>query len=174
MGTAGSEPLHHTQLPLHSQRKQRPEGQGPRPTTAQARRASSTLGTSERRAPCCPGLHPSEQVGSEHVSPSLARCPLAAMPTLPTRPTCSDEALSDRLRHAASAHEAHAPRAGLRRRRHNAASRRRPANGPRSSAPAPDALAHATPQSRRREGGGAPRGGGATRGAGRLNSPASL
>lgn len=57
----------------------------------------------------------------------------------PRRPTCSDEAVRDGFRHAAGAHEAHAPRARLpsHRRRHVASKRPDPrlANGLRRLAP---------------------------------------
>lgn len=100
---------------------------GPRPL------ASSTLGPLRlgRRA----ALGSAGQVGTGQVSPPLPPQaglgrPLAPSPGSPRvlrqwRPTCLDEALRDGLRHAARAHEAHSPPAGLlRRRRHYAAAPR--------------------------------------------------
>lgn len=84
-------------------------------------------------------------MGTGQVSPPLPPQaglgrPLAPSPGSPSalrpwRPTCLDEALGDGLRHAARAHEAHSPPAGLLRRRRHHAAAPRPAPPPHSAAP---------------------------------------
>lgn len=95
---------------------------GAGPALAHAPRPRSAPGPPGARPGDC-GIHPCVQVSSGQVNPRL---PHLTRVGSPTRPTCSDEALRDGLRHAAGAHEAHAPRVRPRRRRHRAAARPRP------------------------------------------------
>lgn len=115
--------------PCCALRRKQSRGQGPRPTLAHAGPALLHPGTPARRplAPLPRALRASSQWAGE-LRPGI---PISPSPRpasdAPTQPTCSDETLSDGLRHAACAHEAHAPQ--LRRRngrRHLAAARPEP------------------------------------------------